>query len=67
VSSAVTATLTGHGAGAWTTIPGWTYSIGPDLTLKPRAGSSERVTWYVLVHMDSLRMLAEVVKPRESA
>lgn len=67
VSSSMATTLTGHGAGAWTAISRWTYSVSPDLTLEPRAGSGERVAWYVLVHMDSLRVLAKIVKTREPA
>jgi hypothetical protein len=67
VSSAVATTLTGHGARAWAAVSGWTYSISSDLTLEPRAGSSERVAGYILVHVDSLGVLAEVVKTREPA
>jgi hypothetical protein len=67
VSSAVTTTLTGHGAGAWSTISRRTNTVSPDLTLEPRAGSSERVAWYVLIHVNSLRVLSKVVKARESA
>ena len=67
VSSAVATTLTGHGARAWAAVSGSTYSISSDLTLEPRAGSSERVAGYILVHVDSLGVLAEVVKTREPA
>jgi hypothetical protein len=67
VSSAVTTTLTGHGARAWAAISRRTYSISPDLTLEPRAGSGERIAWYILIHVDGLGVLAEVVETRESA
>jgi hypothetical protein len=67
VSSAVTATLAGHGTGAWAAIPRRAYSVGPDLTLEPCAGSSKRVAWYVFVHVDGLRVLAEIVKTGEPA
>jgi hypothetical protein len=63
----VTTTLTGHGARAWAAVSRWTYSISPDLTLEPCAGSGERVAWYILVHVNSLRVLAEIVETREPA
>lgn len=42
-------------------------SIRSNLALESCAGSRQRVSWDILVHMHSLRMLSQIVEAREPA
>lgn len=53
---------TGTGA-----IPGWSYTVGADLSLESGAGRGEGVPWDVFIDVDCLRMLAQVVESGESS
>lgn len=43
------------------------YTIRSHLTLEPRAGSCQRIHGNILVDMNSLRMLPQVIQPRETS
>ena len=52
------------GSGPW---PRWPHPISPYLPLKAGSRRSQRVSRYLLVHMDGLGMLSKVVESREPA
>lgn len=45
---------------------GLPHSVSPDLPLKPCPGGGERVERNIFVDVDGLRVLPQVVEPREA-